>query len=154
MSNTMPLVLRLAPAVLLTLSMPAMASGPTTYSGRCAACHQANGAGNTQFPRLNGRVSKIAATPAGRSYLIKVVLFGMFGPVTVDGRKLNGMMPGQGSLSDQDVADVLNHIASLGGGKPKAFTAGEVAAVRGSGKMTATQVGSERAGLASKGLVP
>ncbi|MGD9812051.1 MAG: cytochrome c [Sphingobium sp.] len=133
------------------------AAGPQVYSSRCSMCHQPNGAGIPgQFPRLSGRVGQIAASKDGRSYLVKVVLFGMFGPVDVDGRHISGMMPPMGSLADQDVADTLNFVVTLE--KPKKaitpFTAAEVKAIRNAEKLTAAKVASLRAGLASKGTIP
>ncbi|MCT2401466.1 cytochrome c [Novosphingobium mangrovi (ex Huang et al. 2023)] len=136
--------------------LPAYATGVKVYSSRCAACHKADGAGVPgQFPRLKGRVGKIAATKDGRTYLIHVLLFGLFGPIDVDGRQVRGMMPPMGTLGDQDVADTLNFAVELE--KPKKavapFTAAEVKAVRDAGRLTASEVAKQRAELAAKGLV-
>lgn len=134
-----------------------MAAGPQTFASRCSMCHQPSGAGLPgQFPRLSGRVSQIATSTDGRRYLAMVLLYGIYGPITVDDRKITGLMPGMGTLSDQDVADVLNHAVSLKkAAKPAAaFTAAEIAKVRAGGKMTAAQVAAERGRLAAKGLIP
>lgn len=120
-------------------------------------CHQRTGAGLPgQFPRLSGRVATIAASQAGRAYLVKVLLYGMFGAIDVDGRRINGMMPPMGSLADQDVADTLNFVVALEKPKKKvaSFTAAEVKAVRSAGTLTASAVGKIRADLAAKGDVP
>lgn len=138
-------------------AMPAHAAGAQTFASRCAMCHQANGAGLPgQFPRLKGRMGAIAASKEGRAYLIKVVLFGMFGPIEVDGKRISGMMPALGSMSDQDVADTLNFAVMLE--KPKkavaSFTAGEVKAARAAGSLTAAGVAKARAAAAARGAIP
>lgn len=138
-------------------ALPAHATGAQTFASRCAMCHQANGAGLPgQFPRLSGRAAAIAASKDGRDYLIKVLLFGMFGPIDVDGKRISGMMPSVGSLGDQDVADTLNFIVALE--KPKKhvapFSAAEVKAVRAAGKLTASGVAKVRAAAAAKGAIP
>lgn len=135
----------------------AQATGPQTFANRCSMCHQPSGAGLPgQFPRLNGRVAQIATSPEGRRYLAMVLLYGIYGPITVDDKKITGLMPGMGTMSDQDIADVLNHAVSLKkAAKPAApFTAAEVAKVRAGGKQTAAQVAAERGRLAGKGLIP
>ncbi|KHK90196.1 c-type cytochrome [Novosphingobium malaysiense] len=135
----------------------AHADGAEVYSSRCSACHKADGAGVLgQFPRLKGRVGQIATSKDGRSYLISVLLYGIFGAVSVDGRQLNGMMPPMGSLSDQDIADTLNFTVALEkpGKKIAAFTAAEVKHVRNAGRLSAAQVAKQRAALAAKGAIP
>jgi mono/diheme cytochrome c family protein len=138
-------------------AVSAHATGPQTFSTRCSMCHQPSGAGLPgQFPRLSGRVSQIAASPDGRRYLALVMLYGMYGAITVDGKPIMGLMPNMGTLKDQDVADVLNHAVALKKApKPvTAFTAAEIATVRASGKKMASEVAAERSRLAAKGLIP
>ncbi|HEX7853425.1 MAG TPA: cytochrome c [Sphingobium sp.] len=138
------------------LASPALAGGQQNFAARCSMCHQTTGAGLPgQFPRLSGRVAQIAASPDGRAYLTKVLLNGMFGSITVDGQPINGLMPGMGAMNDQDIADILNYVVSLKKvGKPASFTAAEIARVRASGKMSASEVATERTRLATKGTIP
>ncbi|MDI1295338.1 MAG: cytochrome c [bacterium] len=141
----------------MAMAAPVSATGSQTFGTRCSMCHQPSGAGLPgQFPRLNGRVAQIATTPDGRQYLAMVLLYGIYGPITVDGKPITGLMPGMGTLSDQDIADVLNHAVSLKkAAKPApAFTAAEIAKVRGGGKKTASQVAAERARLVGLKLIP
>jgi mono/diheme cytochrome c family protein len=147
----------LSAIIMATLTSPASATGLQTFSSRCSMCHQPSGAGLPgQFPRLSGRVSQIAASPDGRRYLAFVLLYGIYGPIKVDGKPITGLMPGMGTLSDQDVADVLNHAVALQ--KPAkpvpAFTATEIAKIRATGKKTSSEVAAERGRLAAKGLIP
>lgn len=136
------------PAVAGNISDPA-------YASHCQMCHQSGGEGLPgQFPRLAGRVGKIAATPGGRRYLVSVVLNGMAGAITVDDQRIVGLMPTMAVLKDGEVASILNALGSGGGKKPAAFTAGEVAKIRGEGRLTTAQVAAERASLAAAGLIP
>lgn len=101
-----------------TLDVPATARADdpgAAFNTNCAMCHQLKASGVPgEFPRLAGRAAKIAATAAGKSYLERVVLFGMIGSVTVDGTPIaGGVMPSFASLSDEDLADALNYIVSL-----------------------------------------
>jgi cytochrome c553 len=154
--------LKILPFLLLGVAMAgvsvrASGTGAQSFASRCSMCHQPSGAGLPgQFPRLSGRVSQIATTPEGRRYLAMVLLYGIYGPISVDARPITGLMPGMGTMSDQDIADVLNHAVALKkAAKPvAAFTGAEIAKVRVGGKQTAAQVAAERGRLAGKGLIP
>jgi len=126
----------------LAAAGPVLASddGPTIYK-RCAACHLANGAGVPgAFPPLKTDVRKLAGTPAGRRYLALVVIRGVSGPITVEGKAYRGMMPAQAGLNDAQVAAVLNHVVRGGSAKP--FTPKEIAGYRaGSAALNSAAVG-------------
>ncbi len=99
--------------VLTFLAVGFAQDGEAVYSTNCVACHQATGDGLPgAFPNLNGNVSKIVVVEGGRDYLIKAVLFGMMGEITIAENTFNGAMPAWGSLSDEDIAGVLNYIVS------------------------------------------
>ncbi|MET0365776.1 MAG: cytochrome c [Sphingobium sp.] len=146
----------LASLSLFCVAGTAQAGGQQTFASRCSMCHQPTGAGLPgTFPRLAGRAAQIASTPDGRGYLVKVLANGLYGPITVDGKAISGMMPGMGTMSDQDIADVLNYAVSLKKvGKPALYTAAEVAKIRADGKMSASAVAAERARVAAKGAIP
>lgn len=133
------------------------ASGQQTFSAQCSMCHQPNGAGLPgSFPRLAGRVPLIARSADGRRYLAMVLLYGLYGPITVDGKAISGMMPAMGSLGDQAVADVLNHVIALkkAAGNVAPFTAAEIAAVRTGPRRSGKDVAGERARLAARAPLP
>lgn len=141
--------------VLLSVTAYATASAQEdsrVYDANCALCHQKAGVGVTgQFPRLAGRVAEIAATEAGRRYLIEVALFGMAGKVEVDGAAIIGVMPPLASLSDEDLATTLNYLVALNAA-PKAKTRAtpsiqpaDVAKVRSGPTLSPGQVHSNRA---------
>jgi mono/diheme cytochrome c family protein len=121
---------------------------------KCQGCHQATGAGLPKvFPPLAGHVPEILAAKDGRSYLIDVLLWGLQGEITVKGEKYTGVMPAFNTLTDAQMADVLNHISTQWGNKlpagQKAFTADEVKAARAT-KMTPAQVAEARKKLGLK----
>lgn len=109
------------------------ADGATIYT-RCSACHLPTGKGVPgAFPPLNADFRALAVKPDGRRYLALVVIKGVSGPLTVEGKKYQGMMPAQAGLNDGDVAAVLNHVGtkiSSAGPAFRPFDAKEVAMAR------------------------
>jgi mono/diheme cytochrome c family protein len=144
-------------AAALVLAAPAAAADPkAAFGARCGMCHQATGDGLAgQFPKLSGRAASIAASPQGRRYMARVILFGMAGPIEVEGARISGVMPGMATVTDADIADVLSHVITLGKpAKPaKPFKAAEIAAVRAEGKATMAENAALRAELVGKGLI-
>jgi len=119
-----------------TAAEPAnLAAGRLAYAA-CSACHLPSGEGvPLAFPPIRNRLPAIAASSAGRDYLITLVLKGISGPMKVDGTAYNGYMQGyEAVLQDDAISAVLNYIAIELNDKPSpAFTpfdAKEVARVR------------------------
>ncbi|WP_018461489.1 c-type cytochrome [Thermus oshimai] len=113
----------------------AQADGAKVYGQYCATCHQAKGQGMPgAFPPLAGHVPEILAKKDGRDYLIRVVLYGLQGEIQVKGAKYNGAMPSWAQLKDEEIAAVLNYIATAWGNKTpqgfKPYTPAEVKAAR------------------------
>jgi mono/diheme cytochrome c family protein len=104
------------------------ADGQAVFSSRCAACHQANGRGLPgAFPPLAG--SPFVAGDSAR--LVRLVLYGLTGPVTVEGSTFNGAMPAwKDQLSDAEVAAVLTYVRSHFGNQAPAVSAELVAQER------------------------
>lgn len=122
------------------------AAGAQAYNANCTACHQENGRGVPgAFPPLATHVPELLAQAGGRSYLMRVLLFGMEGAITAGGANYSGAMPPWQTLDDNALAAVLNHIATSWGNAQrlpagfKPYAAGEVAAARAE-RMTATAV--------------
>jgi mono/diheme cytochrome c family protein len=109
-----------------------VAGGPDGQAlyGRCAACHQPNGAGLPgAFPPLSAS-EWVTGDP---TIPIKVVLHGLQGEITVAGSTYNGVMlpyGGTGEMNDAEVAAVLTYVRSSFGNSASAVTPEEVAAVR------------------------
>ncbi len=100
--------------------------GNDIYADFCMQCHLANGKGDlVNIPPLDGSdwLTK------KRKLSIQSVKFGQNGPITVNGKKFNNIMPPLG-LSNQEVADVMNYIMNSWSNKQKKMvTVEEVAAV-------------------------
>lgn len=151
----------LLPSVLV-LGGPALAATAhgkrsAVFDANCSMCHQLRAAGVPgQFPRLAGRVGRIASSAAGRRYLEHVVLFGMMGTITVDGTQIvGGVMPSFSSLSNRDLAAALNYVISLdASGKlhwqGQVIRAGQIARVRAGKPFSPMQVHALRATVVGK----
>ncbi len=95
----------------------------------CVACHMGDGKGTSgQFPPLAG--SEFLKEPEpGR--LIRIVLHGISGPLTVNGAQYNNaMVPWKGTLNDQQIADVLTYVRNDWGNTGTPVTPERVKAVR------------------------
>jgi nitrite reductase (NO-forming) len=107
-----------------------IAAGSQVFSRTCAACHQPTGQEVPgAFPPLAG--SDFLMADKARS--VGIVLGGLNGPVTVNGKNFMGVMPSHAFLSDQDLADVLTYVRNSWGNEGDAVTKDEVAARRAQG---------------------
>ena len=80
--------------------------GEPIYKQTCVACHQPSGEGTDGvFPPLSGS-NWLQRNP---NHAIMVVTRGLTGPVTVSGKKYNGVMPAHNTLTDEQVTDVINY---------------------------------------------
>ncbi len=86
-----------------------LAKGRQVYNTYCSACHQPNGRGTPgQFPPLAGSDWVLTEGP---NRIIRIVLDGMQGPITVNGVEFNNaMLPWREQLTDEDIAAVLTFI--------------------------------------------
>ena len=108
---------------------PEKLNGSKLFQTNCASCHQENGKGITGlFPPL-----------AGNPYLFKdeypvlVVLFGLAGPIKVQGEEFKNSMPSFSHLSDEEIASIINYIRKAWGNAKffkKGVTPQEVARYR------------------------
>lgn len=106
--------------------------GAVLYQTNCSICHEAGAQGRPgQFPPLVGRAAQISATAEGRQYMAAVALNGIMGRITVGGDIYTGFMPSFKMLPDEDIAAILNHVASLpGGDETVLFTPSDIATAR------------------------
>lgn len=93
--------------------------GKKIFVANCATCHQLNGQGvPNQFPPLAG--SEWAQGNEER--IIRIVLNGLSGPITVEGHEYNNVMAPLGAvLKDEQIANVLSYVrngAELGNKAP------------------------------------
>ncbi|MDE2996285.1 MAG: cytochrome c [Bacteroidota bacterium] len=108
-------------------SEPVTGSGPETFVRYCATCHQADGNGiEGAFPPIRG--TEWVEGDKGR--LIRLVLYGMQGPIEIQGKPYNNVMTPRGFLTDEQVASVLTYVRSNFGNDAEAVRTDEVARVR------------------------
>jgi nitrite reductase (NO-forming)/hydroxylamine reductase len=104
-----------------------MEQGKAVYLANCAACHQPDGKG------LKGAFPPLAESDyltGDRKQVMSAALFGLSGPITVNGEQYNGVMPSLGHLSDADLAAALTYVWGSWGNTGAAVSVEEVAALR------------------------
>ncbi len=101
------------------------ASGEDIYKKTCIACHQANGEG------VPGAFPPIAKSDylTNHELVIKQVIKGSSGEITVNGKQYNNVMPPQ-PLSDAEIASVLTYVYCNFGNTACTITPDEVKTVR------------------------
>jgi nitrite reductase (NO-forming)/hydroxylamine reductase len=127
-----------------------MARGEGVYNANCAACHQPTGQG------LPGAFPPLAQSDflgGDRREVMQAALFGLSGPITVNGVDYNGVMPSLGYLSDQELADALTYVFNSWGNSYAAVSVGEVAALRAELGDAGDQVAGERHTGATEGEI-
>jgi mono/diheme cytochrome c family protein len=104
-----------------------MKRGEAIYNRTCIACHQANGQGiDPVFPPLAGS-EWVAKNP---SVIVRNILHGAAGPITVKGKVYNGMMPAVAGVSDAEIADVSTFVRNSWGNAASVVTEDEVKAIK------------------------
>lgn len=109
-----------------------MRLGQSIYNESCAACHQVDGKGlpNVFPPLLNSDYLK------NKEAAISTIISGKTGPITVNGKTYNGVMPPQ-NLNNQQAAAVLTYVYNKFNNSKMKVTEKDVEKVRnskGSGK--------------------
>ena len=105
-----------------------LVAGRNLYLKACVECHQADGAGvKDTFPPLAGS----EWVKGDRPTLLRIMLGGLMGPVTVKGVEWNSAMPGHAHASDEDLAAIASYVRHRFGGLQEAVVApSEVRALR------------------------
>jgi mono/diheme cytochrome c family protein/glucose/arabinose dehydrogenase len=121
-----------APAHLSAEAKAQYLAGQKVYfrEGHCGTCHQANGKGlDPAFPSLEK--SPWVAGDANR--LIKLAMYGLMGPLEINGKKYDGqvpMTPFAGMLKDDEMASVLTFVRNSFGNQADPVSAAQVKAIR------------------------
>ncbi len=104
------------------------ALGKRVFTTNCIACHQTTGLGLPGvYPPLAG--SEWALGPEDR--IIRIVLNGLSGPVTVKGTPFNNAMPAFGPLlKDDQIAHVLTYVRSEWGNSAPEVSPDKVKTIR------------------------
>jgi len=101
--------------------------GEKLYQSNCRVCHQKNGKGDgIRFPSI----AESDWVNGNRDTLISVLLRGLEGPIQINGKPFNGMMPKFSQLNDRDIASILSYIRKSFDNKSDSITKTEVAIVR------------------------
>ena len=101
-------------------------AGRRVFTQICFACHQVNGQGMAGvYPPL----AKSDFLLADHDRAIGIVMHGRQGPITVNGRHYNNVMPQLG-LSDTQIADALTYVLNSWGNKGGVVTPGDVSRIR------------------------
>jgi nitrite reductase (NO-forming) len=102
-------------------------AGGALFNGACSVCHQATGLGlEGVFPPL----AKSDFLAANKERAIGVVVNGLTGPVAVNGKAYNSVMPPMSQLADDEVANILTYAGNSWGNNMGVFSAEQVAKVR------------------------
>ncbi len=104
-----------------------IASGKAQYNGTCSVCHQPNGEG---LPDVFPPLAQSDWLMKDRERAIGVVLNGLTGKVSVNGKDFNSVMPPMSQLSNDEIANILTYVTNEWGNSGPAVTPGEVAKVR------------------------
>lgn len=105
-----------------------MAEGKKNYMQICVACHQPNGLGLPgAFPPL-AKTEYVIGDP---KRFAAMILKGVAGPLTVDGKLYNNIMSGQEAmLTDTKIASILTYVRASFGNSSPAVTPEMVAEAR------------------------
>jgi nitrite reductase (NO-forming) len=101
--------------------------GKRVFLQTCFACHQATGLG---LPGVFPPLAKSDFLMADKDRAIHGVLKGLSGPITVNGKAFNGVMPPV-ALSDEQIANVLTYVRNSWGNEGDAVTVDDVRRVKG-----------------------
>ncbi len=108
-----------------------MVLGKRVFTANCAACHQPTGLGVPgAFPPLAGSEWVVSGDWHGDNHLVRVVLHGLQGPIDVEGKPFNGVMPPWQQLKDAEIAAVLTYIRNEWGNSAPPVSAEQVAKIR------------------------
>ena len=104
-----------------------MAAGRTLFAGTCSTCHQSEGQGlEGVFPPLAG--SDYLA--ANSKNLPNILMNGLTGPLKVNGKDYNSVMPPMSHLNDDEMANILTYVLNSWGNPGGQVQSAEVAKVR------------------------
>jgi nitrite reductase (NO-forming) len=100
-----------------------MERGKKVFLSVCFACHMQEGQGLPGvFPPLAGS----DYLKADKDRAIRIPLKGLSGPITVNGKSYNNIMPPQSQLDDAQVADVLTYVMNSWGNYMGTVTTADV----------------------------
>lgn len=105
--------------------------GRVVYDKYCLTCHQADGSG---VPGMYPPLKKAEKITGPADELLRVILFGLEGPIGEEGITYAQVMPAQDFISDDDLAVLVNYLKETWGDGGSAITPEDVKRIRDSGK--------------------
>jgi len=102
-------------------------AGQQLFTGTCSVCHQANGEG---LPGVFPPLAKSDFLAADPKRAIDIVLHGLSGKVTVNGKEFTSVMPPMSQLNDDEVANILTYVLNSWGNPGGRIEKDEVAKMR------------------------
>jgi nitrite reductase (NO-forming) len=102
-------------------------AGEVLFKGTCSVCHQDNGQG---IPDVFPPLARSDYLLKDKERAIAVVLNGLSGPVTVNGKTYTSVMPPMSQLNDDEVANILAYVLNSWGNDAGVISAAQVKAVR------------------------
>ncbi len=120
-----------------------MARGEAIYKEYCLACHQANGQGLAPvYPPL---AKSDWLKKHSKDDFAKIMINGLKGPITVNGKKYNGVMtPIPAKYSDSDIAAVMTYVYNSFGNAGGSVSAADVAKARKASSSSSGSSGGKR----------
>jgi len=104
-----------------------VAAGKQLFAGTCSVCHQNTGEGVPNvFPPL-AKSDFLAADP---KRAISILLHGRTGPITVNGKDFNSVMPPMTQLADDEIANILTYVLNEWGNPGGRIDKADVAKAR------------------------
>jgi len=108
-----------------------IAAGQVLFKGTCSVCHQETGQG---IPDVFPPLAKSDYLLKNPKHGIEIALNGLTGPVTVNGRNFNSVMPPMSQLNDDEIANILTYVLNSWGNDGGVISKEEVQKVRASTK--------------------
>lgn len=106
-------------------------AGEARFNGTCSVCHQSNGQG---LPDVFPPLAASDFLMADKTRAIDIVLNGLSGKVTVNGKTYDSVMPPMSQLNDDEIANILTYVRNSWGNSGDAVSSEEVKTVRASTK--------------------
>lgn len=83
--------------------------GKPLFKQHCSVCHQIDGSG---VPGMYPPLSDSEYVQGEKEQLVKIVIQGLEGPITVKGQEYNNLMPGMPYLTDGEISNILSYVRS------------------------------------------
>ncbi len=116
------------PGAVVVTAVPPAVLGKKVFTTICAACHQVTGLG---VPGIYPPLAGSEWAQGNEERIIRIVLHGLNGPITVEGKDYTNAMASLGTvLKDEQIANALTYVRQEWGNKAPEVKAETVARIR------------------------